>query len=388
MKIVVISDNYPSEGWPMYVFVEQLVNELVSLGVDIEVIAPQSLTAHYLRHTPLLPKYSLVTIGSGSYSVHRPYYISMGNCSNWLHRILDYFRYQGIKRVLDRSDRKPDALYGHFWHNAFVARQYAYDNNIPMFVACGEGDNALEDLVAMMSSVEKDKFSNAVKGVISVSSENKRKCIEYGLAKAEDIAVLPNSVDTKLFSMGNYDNKREQLGVTEEDFLIAFTGAFIHRKGSARLAEAVDKLNDPHIKVMFIGKNRPADDATPSCQGIVWKGGLEHNEIPDFLKSADVFCLPTLNEGCSNAIVEALACGLPVISSNLPFNLDVLDETDSILIDPMNVDEISAAITLLKENKELRKKLSEGALRKAESLRLDVRARKIKDFIDSKLAIL
>jgi glycosyltransferase involved in cell wall biosynthesis len=91
--------------------------------------------------------------------------------------------------------------------------------------------------------------------------------------------------------------------------------------------------------------------------------------------------LPTLNEGCCNAIVEALACGLPIVSSDRPFNYDILNKTNSILVDPMNINEIADAIRMLKENSMLRARLSEGALNTAKDLTINRRATKIMDFI-------
>ncbi|TYK37821.1 glycosyltransferase family 4 protein [Bacteroides pyogenes] len=383
MKICIISSNYPSEGLPLNVFVEQLVNELMLQSIDIEVIAPQSVTRALFRHGALLPYLDYRIIGGRQYKVWRPYYVSLGNCSGWLHRILEKIRFRGIKKIIDSMRVKPDVLYGHFWQSAYVVKNYALKHRLPLFVACGEGDNALENLVSFISTTEKRELVSAVTGVISVSTENKRKCVEYGLAKSENIIVLPNSVDISLFDSSKGVNKRNEINVKDNDFLIAFIGSFIHRKGSARLAAAIDMLDDPQIKVMYIGKEQPGDDATPHCKGIVFKGCLNHQLIPDYLKSADIFCLPTLNEGCSNAIVEALSCGLPVISSNKPFNYDVLDESNSLLIEPMNVEEIAQAIKKLKEDVILRKKLSEGAMKKANLLRLDVRVAKIINFIKS-----
>ena len=74
-----------------------------------------------------------------------------------------------------------------------------------------------------------------------------------------------------------------------------------------------------------------------------------------------MFCLPTLNEGCSNAIVEAIACGLPIISSNLPFNDDILDSSNALLVNPESVDDIASAIKQLMDNSDLRQKLAEGS---------------------------
>lgn len=98
-----------------------------------------------------------------------------------------------------------------------------------------------------------------------------------------------------------------------------------------------------------------------------------------------MFCLPTLNEGCSNAIVEAIACGLPIISSNLPFNDDILDSSNALLVNPESVDDIASAIKQLMDNSDLRQKLAEGFKEKAKSLRIEFRAKKIIEFINRQM---
>ncbi len=66
--------------------------------------------------------------------------------------------------------------------------------------------------------------------------------------------------------------------------------------------------------------------------------------IPNYICASDVFVLPTTAEGCCNAIIEAMGCGLPIVSSDRAFNYDILNEENSILVDPESVDEIDNAI--------------------------------------------
>jgi glycosyltransferase involved in cell wall biosynthesis len=80
-----------------------------------------------------------------------------------------------------------------------------------------------------------------------------------------------------------------------------------------------------------------------------------------------------------------MACGLPVISSNLPFNNDILDDTCSVRVNPVNIDEIAAAIELLRKDEPLRVKLANGALEKSRKLDIESRAQNIIRFIESKL---
>lgn len=383
-SLALIADNYPSKGNMSLVFVQQLVEQFVDLGVDVTVIAPQSLTKCIVRGEKLRPKDTEVTTKKGnSYKVCRPYFVSTGNHLNCIKGVVDYLRKREILKILKHIN--PDVIYGHFWHNLLPVYQYANNRNIPLFVACGEGDNALEELIKYISSDDKLLLATTVTGVISVSSENKRKCIEFGLAKADNIVVLPNCVNADIFYPHTDLNKRRELGVKDADFLIVFVGGFIHRKGSARLAAAIDKLDRNDIKVVFIGKPMGGDNADPVCKGIIYKGALSHDEIPSYLSCANVFVLPTLKEGCSNAIVEALAMGVPVISSDGPFNDDILNEYNSVRINPMDVDAIASAIMKMKTDKEFYQSCRQYLKDNENNYSIKTRAVKILEFMHNQM---
>ena len=135
---------------------------------------------------------------------------------------------------------------------------------------------------------------------------------------------------------------------------------------------------------VFVGKG----SVEPDCENILFKGPLRHEEIPEYLNASDAFVLPTLKEGCCNAIVKAMSCGLPIISSNRPFNWDVLDESNSIMIDPNDVGAIAKAIEQLRDDKELRARMAASSWEKAQALTIDQRAKGIIDFMQSKWDIL
>lgn len=380
-KITIISDDYPSEGRMVFVFVQQLVEALVDNGVDVSVIAPQSIVRSLIRGVKLLPKQTTYTTIQGKeYHVYRPFSLSFGTGNRLLYKLAKSFNLKNINKCLNTIS--PQVVYGHFWHNAMKGAGYAKSKGLPLFVACGEGDDALDNWASSLSEEDKIAIRSQVKGVISVSTENKRKCLEYGISSQSNTIVLPNCVNDMVFHPVDSTSFRKEHGASETDFLISFTGAFIDRKGYNRLSDAIDRLNDDHIKVIFSGKPMAGhENDIPHCKGIIHCGPVNHNDLPYYLCASDVFILPTLKEGCSNAIVEALACGIPVISSNRPFNEDILNDNNSIRVNPESVEEIASAIKKLKLDKQYLGRLRDYTLKHSADYSIVERARKIFEFI-------
>lgn len=387
MNIVIVSDDFPEKNHQSNVFVEQLVIALSDLGMKVSVIAPQSLTKRLFRGTVKLPMYKeFQTKRGNSYKVYRPSYLSAGIVGP-LQRFYFWSLRKSVESVLHKIGHKNiDVVYGHFWHNANTMVNFALKYHKPLFVACGESGKAIDELLDVLKPQEKQRLTEAVKGVISVSSENKNRVLKNSLAAEDIIEVIPNAVDKNVFFPRESGKLREKFGIKDSDFVISFVGGFTVRKGSSRLSDAISLLNDPSVKSFFIvSRALSYDKCIPDCSGILYMDSVPHDLIPDYLSASDVFVLPTLNEGCCNAIVEALSCGVPVISSNLPFNDDILDETCSLRVDPLNVEEIKNAIALLKNDEVLRAKLAKGALKKSESLSIETRAKRVLDFIYSKM---
>ena len=134
----------------------------------------------------------------------------------------------------------------------------------------------------------------------------------------------------------------------------------------------------PGLKMVYLGGGKEE----PMGANILFKGRVAHEDVPLWLQAADFFVLPTLAEGCCNAIIEAMATGLPIITSDKPFNYDILDYESAILVDPMDIDAIRNGISLLTESAELRKKYSAASLEKSSELDIKDRAAKIVNYLN------
>ena len=367
MKIAFYTPAYPgAHDTSHYAFVKQLVDAIAAQGNECHIVVPYN-CLHYKKTAPQQEEYS---VGGNRVVVYRPYYYSLSNIRafRWVSR----FTYKhALKKAESKLPADIEAVYGHFWNSGYAGYRYAKEKNLPLFVATGESD--ISKMFAMPTDLS--SFKEYVNGVICVSSKNRDESIKLGLTTEDKCGIFPNAVNAELFHKKEKMACRKQLGLPEDEFIVAFVGWFNDRKGSKRVSEAIDKVGG--VKSIFIGKG----EQEPDCDGILFKGYLPHDEVPLYLNAADCFVLPTLAEGCCNAVVEAMACGLPIISSNLPFNWDVLDDSNSIMVEPNNTDEISAAIRTLYENPKLREQLSQGALRKADNLSIERRAKSIIDFM-------
>ena len=366
MVIAVVTPSYPHTHNPAeYAFVKELVDSFARQGHECYVISPYNILHHKIN---VKTEYSYFVEGN-EIKCYRPYFLSFSNKIKFLYylgrKIVNYVAYVSLKKI----GKKPDVIYGHFWDGAFMGYRYAVETKTPLFVASGES------VIRFDRNKRTAAFCDYISGVICVSSKNKQESIERNLTSEAKCIVLPNAVNTDVFHPLDRGACRKALGYQEKDFIVAFVGYFGERKGALRVAEAIDKVGG--VKSIFIGKG----PQNPICKGILYKGTVLHEQLPLYLSAADVFVLPTLHEGCCNAIVEAMACGLPIVSSERSFNHDILNTSNSIMVEPMDILSIANAISFLKCDEVKRQSLSEGSLNIAKELDIDVRSRRIMEFI-------
>lgn len=170
-------------------------------------------------------------------------------------------------------------------------------------------------------NLEKNLFSNT--GLIVANSKMvKEQIIRYYAVPDERITIIYNGVDLKRFTPENKDNSRDTLrknfGISEDSKTLLFVGSGFERKGLKTLIDSIPLLKKDDFKVMVIGKGNAkkykilAERQSISEKIIFLK---PQKKIEKFYAAADLFILPTLYDPFSNAALEAMASGLPVITT-------------------------------------------------------------------------
>ena len=374
MKICIVATDYPDTKRSTQEFVKQVVVEWADKGHECLVIAPFHKADNKglpwrRREIQTTEAGNAVTIIRPRYNATTKFLIGKFNLHYVMHGM-------AVLRGLLSMRFKPDIIYCHFWSNALEAYPYARLKRLPLFVASGEG------IVPQKYQDKRfKKFFDYVQGTICVSQKTLKENLDYGMTTQEKSIVIPNAVNPRMFHPLDQMECRKHLGFPTDVFIAIFVGDFGERKGVMRVSSAIKLTNGKPVYSIFVGKGM----LWPDCPNILHCGPIKHESLPIYLNAADCFVLPTQNEGCCNAIIEALACGLPVISSNASYNYDILSNKNSIMIDPNSVEQISNALKRLRDNKEYRDSLATNAIISAKHLTIDVRSRKILDFINEKL---
>jgi glycosyltransferase involved in cell wall biosynthesis len=175
-----------------------------------------------------------------------------------------------------------------------------------------------------------------VRRVHTVSSGLRENLIGHGFPAAK-IGVVVNGVDTAYFTPGPKEEARAQTGLPRDAMVLGLVGRFGEFKRHLALIEAFERLPPAQMELLFIGGGGPLEEsvrqraaASPSASRIRF-AGFQRDPRP-WYRSLDLLVVPSVNEGLSNALLEAMACGIPALSHPACGSADVIeDSTDGFL---------------------------------------------------------
>lgn len=193
--------------------------------------------------------------------------------------------------------------------------------------------------------------------IFSVSESLRQHAIALGI-DPDKIRVVGNGVDTEKFQPIPKKEARAQLGIEQDAPVLISVGALVERKGFHRVIERLPALREryPGLRYLVVGGSSPEGDWTEQLNRLVAELGLEETvcflgalppeDLKTPLSAADVFVLSTRNEGWANVFLEAMACGLPVVTTDVGGNAEVVaNETLGSIVPFGDGDTLEQALT-------------------------------------------
>ena len=182
--------------------------------------------------------------------------------------------------------------------------------------------------------------------VFTVSERLRQFAIALGGDPAK-VKTIPNGVDTDIFYPREKAACRVRHGLDTQIPLILSAGALIERKGHHRVVRAVTALAAARVKVQLAiaGGAGPEGNCGPeirraisaaSLQNVRLLGPVSAVEMAELMSAADVLCLASTREGWPNVVNEALACGTPVVATDVGAVADMLPDPRYGLVVPVN----------------------------------------------------
>ena len=199
----------------------------------------------------------------------------------------------------------------------------------------------------------------------------------YHIAPAHKLQLLGNGVDLQRFNPGRARSRREEtrndLGLETDEVAVGMVGRLVAEKGILELIQAAEILG-PQVRVFVVGPYDP-DKGDALGDGVLDKGraaGVEfvgmRRDVEDLYGAFDIFVLPSHREGFPRAAMEAAACGLPIIATDIRGCRQVVEDgVNGLLVPLRDPDRLAEAMNRVASDPQLRTEMGEASAQRARS---------------------
>ena len=241
-------------------------------------------------------------------------------------------------------------LGGVFWaqsvHKAWLERVKAFRPAMSL----NRWKQRLNPLHPVLLHLENKHFGKrSYRKIIALTPEVQGDLQRFYDVPKEDVVVIPNGVSLTEFSVRRCSTLRSEMrqkfGYSDSDKVVIFVANELERKGFGPLLRAVESLKDERIKILAVG--RLDQRAGGDSNRVQFTGPT--NDTGRYFAAADIFALPTQYEAWGLVIIEALACGIPCLTSRLAGAAIAVREgfSGELLDDPRDETEISSKLGLI-----------------------------------------
>jgi len=300
------------------VFVETRLRHLLASGeVSARVLAPIPWLPPMVRYSAYGPLQNIPQrVERGGITVEHPRYLVVPKFGMTL---TPHTLYRAMRKrlvALLKAGHQFDLIDAHYFYpDGVAAVRLAREFNIPVTVtARGTDLNLIPEFPAPRKMIL-EAAANA-SAMITVCQALKDTLVEMGVAP-ERVTVLRNGVDLELFRPLDRAAARTKLGLTRRT--LVSVGLLIDRKGHHHIIRALRDLPDTDLLIAGSGPDEAALKKLAQTEGVAdrirFLGSVDQNTLREIYNAADALVLASSREGWANVLLEAMACGTPVVAS-------------------------------------------------------------------------
>lgn len=244
-------------------------------------------------------------------------------------------------QFIEKQNIRYDIIHAHFWMSGYVANLVKQILNIPFvitFHALGKLrriHQGVADLFPDMRFHVEEQIIRAADGIVAECPQDKEDMMIHYYAKEEKMTIIPCGFDKKEFHPIDRVTARMELGLNPDDFIVLQLGRMVPRKGVDNVIRSIGQIykkKDVNIKLLIVGgeSDKPNPKKTPEIgrllkiaeeenitERVYFVGRKDRNQLKFFYNAADVFVTTPWYEPFGITPLEAMACGTPVIGSNV-----------------------------------------------------------------------
>ncbi len=234
-----------------------------------------------------------------------------------------------------------DIIHSHYWISGVVGAMAQAQWNCPhllMFHTLGAAKNRTQtsENESVLRLGHEQWLVVAADHIVVPTQQEREHIISLYHAHPSKISVIPCGVDPKLFHPVDRQGARRSLGVAPDTDLVLYVGRFAPLKGVDTIIEAAAQLHarHPRLQWFIVGGDDPQSANTRTLTDLVrrhqlenvvhFKGRIEQDQLPVFYNAADMVTLPSHYESFGLVVLEALACGTPVVATAVGAAADVV----------------------------------------------------------------
>lgn len=348
LRVAVVTRYFPSSGEPSHGRSLYETLRIVGRSAQVRVFYPNASYPRLLKpgsrtYDSLDPAFSVPDVSADYFN-----YPALPLVSRPLNAWMAYRTLMPHVRVF-----APDVVFGCFIYPAgFAALKIGKSLGVPVVVmGIGSDINRIGDPLSALFTRRVLRESNFV---VTVCDDLSRKAVAMGASPAKTRAIH-NGCDLSVFHVMSRQQARQKLGIDPTFEAVVYVGRLDLTKGLLELVEAIAALHAkrPALHGYLVGDGpdqaalKERIRASDAADYIHLVGGCTFDEVAVWITAANLVTLPSYMEGCPNVILEALACGRPVVATDVGGIPEIMSDACGRLVPPRDPTRLAEAIAVV-----------------------------------------